>query len=408
MRAFSGLLAVVLTICLGVYLFAVPFPIKDYMKLGLDLQGGVHMVLEGVDSDLGPVTPEGMDSALKVIENRVNSLGVSEPVIQRDSGNRILVQLAGVTDPDEARRILGKTAVLKFVDPEGNTVLDGTDVERAGVASDSSRVGAFVVTLKLKGEGTRKFAEATEKWIGQPIYIMLDEDVISFPTVNQKIADGEAIITGGFTAESATELAKLINGGALPVKLELKENRVVTATLGADSLAKSARAGVLGLGLVILFMLVIYRGPGLMASIALTIYGMLTIGFLISINAVFTLPGLAGLLLSVGMAVDANIIIFERVKEELASGKALRSGIDAGFGRAFSTILDSNLTTIIAGAVLWYLGTGPVKGFALTLVVGVALSMFTAITVTRGLLNLLVATGWFTKASLFGVKEVAQ
>lgn len=407
MRAFSGLLAVVLTICLGVYLFAVPFPIQDYMKLGLDLRGGVHMVLEGVDSELGQVTDEGMEAALKVIENRVNSLGVSEPVIQRDSGNRILVQLAGVTDPAEARRILGKTAVLSFVDPEGKTVLDGGDVERAGVASDQAGAGSFVVTLKLKGEGTAKFAEATEKWIGQPIFILLDEDVISSPTVNQKISDGEAIITGGFTAESATELAKLINGGALPIKLELKENRVVTATLGADSLAKSARAGVLGLGLVVLFMLVIYRAPGLMASIALTIYGMLTVGILIGINAVFTLPGLAGMLLSVGMAVDANIIIFERVKEELASGKALRSGIDAGFSRAFSTILDSNVTTIIAGAVLWYMGSGPVKGFALTLVVGVTLSMFTAITVTRGLLNLLVATGWFTKWSLFGVKEVA-
>lgn len=406
MRAVSYLLALVLALVGIGYYFTAVNPIKDHMKLGLDLKGGVHMKLRGVDSEVGKVTPVAIEKAKRVIENRINKLGVSEPVVQIDGSNRIVVEIADVQDTDKAQEIIGKTAVLTFKDPEGNVVLDGKDIEKAGIASDQSGAG-FVVTLKLKGEGPKKFADATTKFKDQAITISLDEDVISAPTVDEPILNGEAIIRGSFTAESATTLSDLINGGALPIKLVLEESRVVTATLGADSLAKSGKAGVIGMLLVVVFMMILYRIPGLMANLALVVYAFLTISLLIAINAVFTLPGLAGLLLSIGMAVDANVIIFERIKEELRSGKGLRSGIDAGFSRAYATVIDSNVTTALAGIILWYLGTGPVKGFALTLVIGVALSLFTAITLTRWLINLCVATGWATKG-LFGIKEVAR
>lgn len=412
-RAVSALLAIVLAIAgIGYYYYSVNPDtgnrrIMDHMKLGLDLKGGVHMVLEGVDSEVGQVTPEAIEKAKAVIENRINKLGVSEPVVQIDGKNRIIVQIAGVQNTDEAREIIGKTAVLKFLGPDGSTVLDGNDVEKAGVSTGENGTG-YVVTLKLKGDGPTKFYEGTQKYLHQQIAILLDEDVISAPTVNSAIPNGEAIIEGGFTAESATQLADLINGGALPIKLEMKEVRVVTATLGADSIAKSAKAGLIGMVAVLLFMLILYRIPGLMANIALSVYAILTMAFLFAIGNVFTLPGIAGILLGIGMAVDGNVIIFERIKEELGKGKGLRSGIDAGFHRAYVTVLDSQVTTAIASVILWYLGTGPVKGFAITLFVGTVLSMFTAVTFSRWLIKLLVATGWFNKQTLFGVKEVAH
>ncbi|HWI61220.1 MAG TPA: protein translocase subunit SecD [Symbiobacteriaceae bacterium] len=400
---------VVLVALLGFFgwYYGVQDPIKNHMKLGLDLKGGVHMVLQGVNSELGEVTKEKMEAAMTVVEQRVNSLGVSEPLIQLDAGNnRIIVQIAGETDTERARAMVGKTAVLTFVDPDGKVVLDGRDIERAGVAPDQSG-GGYEVTLQLKGDGPKKFADATTRLVGQPIYIKLDDATISDPRVSVPITDGSARITGSYTVTEARDLAQLINGGALPVKLEMSETRVVSATLGTDSLNKSAIAGLIGMGFVVFFIIALYWLPGLMATIALTIYSMLTLGFLLSINAVFTLPGIAGLLLSIGMAVDANVIIFERIKEELRNGKGLRSGIDAGFHRAFSAVIDSNITTLIAGGILYWLGTTAVKGFALTLSVGVCLSLFTSITVTRWLLNTLVGIRpW--KKSLFGVKEVSQ
>ncbi|HLO02525.1 MAG TPA: protein translocase subunit SecD [Symbiobacteriaceae bacterium] len=378
--------------------------IMNHLKLGLDLKGGVYQVLEGVESDLGPVTPEAIQQAKAVIENRINKLGVSEPVVQIDGKNRIVVQLADVKDTEQAKAIIGKTAALSFVGPDGKIVLDGKDIEKAGVGQQGNQ---FVVTLKLKGEGPKKFEEATTKFVQQRITIKLDEDIISAPVVNQPIVGDSAIIEGNFDAKGAQNLADLINGGALPIKLEVKESRVVSATLGSDSLARSAIAGLIGMAFVLVFMVVLYRLPGLMADLALVIYAVLTIAFLIAINSVMTLPGLAGLLLSIGMAVDGNVLINERIKEELKAGKGLRSSIDAGFHRAVWTVVDSQVTTLIAGVILWYFGTGPVKGFALTLSVGTILSMFTSITVTRWLINLLADTGRFGK-SLFGVKEVSK
>ncbi|HEY3365191.1 MAG TPA: protein translocase subunit SecD [Symbiobacteriaceae bacterium] len=406
MKAASILLAILLAIAaVGTY-FTVKDPIQNHLKLGLDLKGGVHMVLQGVDSEIGPATPEAIAQATKVIENRINKLGLSEPLVQIDSKNRIVVELAGEQDTEKAKATIGTTAVLKFTGPDGVTVLDGKDIDKAGVSNNSQK-GGYVVTLKLKGDGPKKFADATTKFVGQQIAITLDDAMISNPVVNTAITNGEAIIEGGFTAQSAKQLADLINGGALPVKLNLVENRVVTTTLGADSIAKSAKAGIIGMVAILVFMLLVYRIPGILANMALIVYTMLTVGLLIALNATFTLPGMAGLLLSIGMAVDGNIIIFERIKEELRNGKGLRSGIDAGFHRAFAAIFDGQITTAIAGAVLWFFGTGPIQGFAITLVVGVLLSIFTSVTLSRWLITLTVSTGWFDKR-LFGIKEVAQ
>lgn len=380
--------------------------ILNYLKLGLDLKGGVYQVLEGVDSDLGPVTPEKIQQAKTMIEDRINRLGVSEPVVQIDGQNRIVVQLAGSKNLEEAKAVIGKTAALTFVGPDGSIVLDGKDVEKATAVSQGGT--SFAVALKLKGDGPKKFEEATTKFLHQQIAIKLDEDIISAPEVQGTIPAGsDATITGSFDAKGAQNLADLINGGALPLKLEVRESRVVSATLGSDSLARSAVAGAIGILFVLIFMVVLYRLPGLMADLALLIYSVLTIAFLISINAVMTLPGLAGLILSIGMAVDGNVLINERIKEELRAGKGLRSSIDTGFHRAVWTVVDSQVTTLIAGIILWYFGTGPVKGFALTLSVGCVLSMFTSITVTRWLINLLADTGRFGK-NLFGEKEVAK
>jgi preprotein translocase subunit SecD len=405
MRAATILLVVVALVVGTGYWFTVVDPVTNHLKQGLDLQGGIQLVLRGVDSEVGPATPETVARARDVIERRINRLGVSEPLIQMDGRNRIIVALPDVHDTAEAERIIGKTAVLTFVDPEENIVIDGRDIDRATAIIDPA-TNKPSVQLKLKGEGADKFAEATTRWVGNFIQIRLDEDVISAPIVNQPIYGGTAIITGNFDPKEAQTLADLINGGALPVKLEIIENRTVSATLGKDSLQKSLYAGVVGLLGVLLFMLVKYQIPGFLANIALIVYLYLVVSVLVTINAVLTLPGLAGLLLSIGMAVDGNILIFERIKEELRAGKGIRSGIEAGFHRAFITVLDANVTTILAGAVLWYLGTGPVKGFALTLVVGNLLAMFTAITLTRWLLKLTVGTGWFGRG-LFGVKEVA-
>ncbi|MDB4897692.1 MAG: protein translocase subunit [Firmicutes bacterium] len=405
-RAVAILMVLVVLIAGTGYYFSAVNPIKNNMKLGLDLKGGVHMVLQGVDSEVGKVTPQSLETAKAVIENRVNKSGLSEPVVQTDVANkRIIVEIANEQDTEKAKAIVGQTAVLTFVGPDGAIVLEGKDIDTAGITSQSGQ--GYAVSLKLKGDGPKKFADATAKYINQPITIKLDGLVISSPVVQSTITNGQAVITGNFTADSAKQLADLINGGALPIKLQLTENRVVSATLGADSLTKSAKAGLIGLGVVVLFMLLIYRIPGLLATLALAIYVMMTLGVLMGMKAVFTLPGLAGILLSIGMAVDGNIIIFERIKEELRKGKGLRSGVDAGFHRALAAIVDGQVTTALAGAVLYFLGSPSIKGFAITLVVGVLLSIFTSVTLSRWLINLTMATGWFTKRT-WGVKEVAQ
>ncbi|MFO7152764.1 MAG: protein translocase subunit SecD, partial [Bacillota bacterium] len=251
--------------------------------------------------------------------------------------------------------------------------------------------------------GAKKFAEATKKYLGQPIAIVLDGEVISAPIVQAVISNGEAVIEGISSIDEAAQLAALIRGGALPIDLEQREVRAVGPTLGTDSLIKSLKAGIVGIILVMAFMLLYYRIPGLVADIALAFYIILDLITFVALNATLTLPGIAGFILSVGMAVDANVLIFERFKEELRSGKTLRAALDAGFHRAFVTIVDSNLTTIIAGIVLFYFGTGPLKGFAITLILGNIISLFTAIVVTRILLGNLISTKLITNKRLYGV-----
>jgi len=389
-------------------------PVRDAIKYGLDLRGGVYVVLEAKPREGVVVSDEMLSRAVATIRNRVDALGVSEPVIARQGENRIRIELPDITDSQSAVEIIGKTAQLRFLGPDGEVVLTGDNVRNAEAVYQTEPSGFKepVVSLELDSEGAKSFADVTgvimeiEDVPGyQPersISIVLDEEVISAPEVQAHITDGKAVINGMPSIEAAAELATLIKAGALPVDMEAVEIRTVGPTLGANSLERSVRAGFIGIMLVMVFMALYYRLPGLVASLSLVIYIMIVLLVLVSINAALTLPGIAGLLLSIGMAVDANVIIFERLKEELRNGKSLRPAIDAGFKRAFRTILDSNVTTLIAAAVLFYLGAGPIQGFAVTLTIGILTSMFTAIVITRMLLKLVVGMNITRNTKLFG------
>jgi protein-export SecD/SecF family membrane protein len=355
------------------------------LKLGLDLRGGVYVLYQAVDNTGDTQTDDKIDRAITIIDNRINALGVVEPVIQREGEDRIRVELPGIEEQRKAREVIGKTAMLTFIGPDGETILTGSDLKDATVAMDELNRPA--VSLEFSADGTKSFASATEKFLGQIISIHLDEEVVSAPQVQAIISDGQAMISGIGTMEDAQNLALVLRSGALPVELVELETRTVGPVLGQDSLNRSVRAGVAGLILVLLFMLAYYRMFGLMANVALIVYIALLAGMLASINATLTLFGIAGLILSVGMAVDANVIIFERIKEELQTGRTMRTAIEAGFDRAFRAILDANVTTLIAAAVLFRFATGQVRGFAVTLSIGILASMFTAVVLTRFLLR---------------------
>ncbi|HHV80026.1 MAG TPA: protein translocase subunit SecD [Firmicutes bacterium] len=379
-------------------------PILARLNQGLDLKGGLHVVLEAVSTPEAPVTKESVDAAQRVIEHRVNLLGVTEPDIQR-SGNRIIMELPGVNEPEKAAEIVGKTALLEFKDESGKTLLTGKDLANADVGTRGTQP---VVLLEFNSEGAKKFAEATTNNVNKRILITLDGELISFPLVTEPITGGNAEITGYTDMRDAYNLAVLLKSGALPVKLDTVETWSVSAMLGQDSINKSKLAAVVGIGAVMLFMLLYYRLSGLIADVALLVYMLITLAVLVLIKATLTLPGIAGLILSVGMAVDANVLIFERIKEELRGGRTLKSAIATGFSRALVTIVDSNLTTLIAVLVLFFLTSGPVRGFSLTLGIGVLASMFTAISVTRWLLTLSVDSGLLRNSlALFGVTEVS-
>jgi len=376
-------------------------PITQHINLGLDLQGGIHAVLEAVDSPEAPATPEAVKGALGVIRNRVDQLGLKEPIIQLEGNNRIIVQLAGVQDPEEAVRLIGKTAMLEFKNPQGETVLLGKDLKDAQAALNQS--GEAEVHLAFNAQGAETFGKITTQYVGQPIGIFLDGNLLTNPRVETPILNGEAVIHGGYQSlEEAENDAILLRSGSLPVKLEMIEKRTVGPVLGEESLHKSYQAGLIGIVAILIFMIGYYRLPGILADFSLVLYGLLVLGILAFFGATLTLPGIAGFILSIGMAVDANIIIYERVKEELRSGKTLMSAIDAGFSRAFWTIFDSNLTTLIGAGVLWYFGSGPIKGFAVTLGIGILCSMFTAITFTRFLLRSIGRSRLITNLKLYG------
>lgn len=373
-------------------------PLAGSIKQGLDLQGGTHVVLQAVDTPELKVDDDAVNRSVKIIERRVNELGLTEPVIQRQGKDRIIVELPGVKDPEKAIAMLGRTAMLQFKDMSGKVVLTGKDLKDA--RAQVSQGNQAVVGLEFSDEGGKKFGELTARNIGKQIAIELDGEVLTAPVVQEAITGGRAQISGSRTVEEAEHLAILLRSGSLPVKIEVMENRTVGPTLGQDSKDKSVKAFSIGIIGVFVFMLLFYRLSGLVADIALLLYVMLLLLVMRYLGATLTLPGIAGIILSIGMAVDANVLIFERFKEEIKKGKTLRSAMDAGFGRALVTILDSNVTTLMAAAVLFYLGTGPIKGFAVTLALGTLLSMFTAVTITKYLLRFLIY-GNFTKNPAF-------
>jgi len=379
--------------------------IGNSMKYGLDLTGGVNVVLEAQSTDEDPVTSEKIDSAILTIRQRIDSIGVSEPTITKQGDNRIRVSIPSISDQEEALNLIGKTAQLEFLGPDDTVILTGKDVvdSKGVMQTGNSGVEQAVVTLKFSEEGTKLFADATAKYQGQTIKIKLDDEIISAPTVNVVITNGEAVIEGMADIDEAGNLASLIRGGALPVKLEPVEIRTIGPTLGQNSLNESVYAGVIGISLVLVFMLIMYRGLGFIADLALLIYIMIVLMIMAAMNVTLTLPGIAGLILTVGMAVDANVIIFSRIREEARLGKSLLTAIDTGFARAFGTILDSNVTTLIAGFVLFFLGSGSVQGFAVTLILGIMVSMFTAIVITKKLVKILVKTGLFNNNAFYGL-----
>ncbi len=384
-------------------------PMTESINQGLDLQGGVYLVYEAQTDSSGEELDRQMQQVIEIFRLRVDSLGLTEPVIVREGDDRVRVELPGVEEAEEAIAMIGTTARLEFIDPDGNLVISGNDVNDARVMMDGNRP---YVSLELDDGAREDFAEATGRLAQLPetpvedriIEIILDGEVISAPTVEDRIADGRPTISGNFTIESASELAALIRAGALPVELEEIRTSTITATLGEFALDRSVQAAVIGVTLLMLFMIVIYKIPGLVADIALTVYILLVFGVITLLNATVTLPGIAALILSIGMAVDANVIIFERIKEDIASGKTVRVSIESGFKRAFTTILDANVTTLIAGVVLYQFGTGPIRGFAVLLIIGIICSMFTAIIITRLLLRLAVKINTRKSKTLFGLK----
>lgn len=397
------------------YFFVHPQPLKEFLKrdlepkLGLDLAGGVQLTMS---ADMSQVEEGDRDAALEsaqnIIENRINSLGVAEPVIQsaKTQGQyRLIVEIAGISNIDQAVSTVKKTAQLEFktlkadAPPESTiaalpefyeaTGLTGKDLKRAQAqpGQDPQSPG-YVVSLEFSEEGAKKFAEITKNNLGQPVAIYLDEQLVSAPVVNAEILDGKAIIEGNFTADSAKQLAIELNAGALPVPLKIESQTRIGPTLGSDSIEKSIIAAVIGLASVSIFMILNYRVLGIFAVAALVIYTLITYAVFKLIPVTLTLAGIAGFVLSIGMAVDANVLIFERIKEELRWGKPKHEALYSGFNRAWSSIKDSNISSLITTVILFNFGTGSIRGFALTLAIGILISMFSAITVSRTLLRI--------------------
>jgi preprotein translocase subunit SecD len=382
-------------------------------RLGLDLKGGSRLTLEAIPSaDVPVIDKKVMDSLYYVIEKRVNGMGIAESIVQKAGEKRLIVEIPGVKDPDEARAVLGQVGKLEFRTfnngqwvPSG---VSGSDLARADVGADST--GAWQIQFWLNDKGTEKFGELTSKLAvrHEPLGIFFDGKYITSPAVQSAITQGEGVITGQFTLEEAQNIVNVLNAGALPVEVKTVEETTVGPLLGKSSINQSLFAGFIGLGLVALFMIGTYRLQGFVAVLALLVYTLLTYAIFLWLGVTFTLAGIAGFILSIGMAVDANILIFERTKEELRAGRSFMKAVDVGFNRAFPSIFDSNTTTLITCALLWMLGTGAVKGFALTLAVGVAVSMFSAITVTRTFLHLITGTDDRTNSmSRFGMHEPA-
>jgi len=371
-------------------------PLRDSITLGLDIKGGVTVLLEAVPTDEVPeIDDDAMSRAVAIISQRVNALGVVEPEVVREGSRRIRVSLPGFEDQEAVLNVIGKTAQLTFAGISvndkgevviGETIVTGNDLIDAREALDGNKPYVSIKFNNAAGEKMRAFTAAN---VGQYLAIMLDGVPISTPIIEEAVG-AEASISNMESLGKAQELAIMLRSGALPVKLETRDFRAVGPTLGLASLQKSVYAGLVGLGLVVLFMILFYRGFGFAANLALVTYTLLVLWFLAAINATLTLPGIAGIILGIGMAVDANVIIFERIKEELRTGRTMRAAMAAGFRRAIWTVMDANITTVIGAGVLYWFGTGPIRGFAVTLMISIGISMLTAIFATRFLMNLML------------------
>ncbi|MFM7424926.1 MAG: protein translocase subunit SecD [Elainella sp.] len=449
-----SLLAFILILAIAAAVIIVQVP----LRLGLDLRGGSQLTLQVKPTETVPqITPDKMEAVQQVVEDRINPNGVQEVVVQIVGDDQLLVQLPGVSDPTEAERILQDVAKLDFRGQRQGTeaqlpiefqvrqqkelelaaLQQGGDAaaiaaKRTEIQASEAAIAALFDKTELTGDklknayaqpmqgtswevglvfndqGAQEFASLTKNvaGTGRSLGIFLDDRLLSAPRVDAKYAEtgitgGNASISGGFDAKSAARLAQQLKGGALPVPVEVVENRTVGATLGQDSIQRSIYAGLLGLALVLVFMVVYYRLPGLIADISLILYALFNLAIFNIVPVTLTLPGIAGFILSIGMAVDANVLIFERTREELQAGKTLYRSVEAGFYRAFSSILDSNITTLIACGALWFLGSGLVKGFALTLAIGIVVSMFTALTCSRTLLLVSLGFPGLRKPHLF-------
>ncbi len=368
------------------------------IKLGLDLAGGVSITYQVKDKN---PTEEEMSDTIYKLQKRVEQYSTEASVYQ-EGGDRINIEIPGVTDANKILDDLGKPGALEFKTEDGKTVITGSDVETASAKAGEDNMGnrEYSVELNLNESGKEKFAKATEENVGKTISIIYDSETISSPRVNEAITGGQAYITGNFTFEEADNLASTIRIGGLKLELEELRSNVVGAQLGEQAISTSLKAGAIGLVLIIIFMIFVYYLPGLAAGLALLIYTELVMIILNGFNITLTLPGIAGIILGIGMAVDANVIIFARVREEMTRGKSVKNSLKTGFQKAMSAIVDGNVTTLIAAAVLWFRGSGSVKGFAQTLAIGIIVSMFTALVVTRLIVFAFYAVG-LRKESLY-------
>jgi preprotein translocase subunit SecD len=398
--------------------------------LGLDLEGGIRVTLEAEPQSDEPITPTDMETARTIIERRVAGIGVNEPVVRTETGGdgsqRIVVEVPGVDDPEQVRRLVGSTGQLQFIDPQGQTLTDGQDItdlieaNTVGVLFDGGEIDITSVTpavdgniigvqFSLSDEASDIWCNFTTANVERPGPIALDGEVITAPTIRNAICGGQTIITVGPQTPAneleRTELYNTLRFGALPISLTEQGIETIDPTLGADFLVQALVAGAVGLTLVLIFMIAYYRLPGVLAAIALVFYTLVVYAVFRVIHVTLTLAGVAAFILSIGMAVDANILIFERMKEEIRAGKTLGPAIEAGFNRAWSSILDSNVASLLVAGWLYWQGTTVVRGFALVLIIGVLVSMFSAVTVTRTMLRRVIRTGWGRNIELYHVER---
>jgi preprotein translocase subunit SecD len=390
-------------------------------KLGLDLSGGLRVEYQAQTVEGKSPTPADMAIIKEIVERRVNQTGVSEPVVVTQGSDRVVVELPGVTDPDSVRQLVGQTGRLDFV-PLGQTqvqegqVLDlkafpplfsGDQVQSASLGQNQQ--GGLTVDFVLKGDGAKLFGDYTAGHVGDYFAITLDGSVISAPVIRSSIPNGQVQIEsggiGGFPAKEANNLVTILKFGSLPFPIKEVSSEQISATLGDQFLNQSLLAGALGIALVMAFMIIYYRGIGLIASFALVYYTLVVVAIFRLVPVTLTLAGIAGFVLSIGMAVDANILIFERMKEELRIGKTLPSAVEAGFNRAWNSILDSNVSSLITATILYAFGSSVIRGFALVLIIGVLVSMFSAIVVTRSIMRVMVRQSWARRASFYGLRE---